>query len=431
MRAAQRLSFMTAGMTAVALAVTACGAGSSSSGARADGSATSLSVMSKYTAATAEGKAFRKQVKAFTASTGIKVNIQEGGESLGDAYETSLAAGKEPDVISVNLFDKSTGWLANGATVDVTDYIDQWGLRDKIQPEAIKQWTNADGQVQGFPFSSFSWPVWYNKTLLAKAGIKQPPTTVDELIADAAALKAAGIGPMAVGGSDFSGEKFFLQVAQQFMVPKDAQKLFAKGGFCGNADAMKGIDLFVKLRDNGVFVKDVQGYTADMMDTAFYTQKVAIMPAGSWAFNNTPKDVRPNVVLGGLPLPSGGTYQKPTAYRGYTGSGWWISPNGKKNIGAVKKFITSFYAQSVIADFVGSGNMIPAAVLNDPKAAKNPLQQNAINNLPGSVDFAVMPDIYVPATVTNSLTQATASAFGPGSKSKDICAAVDRVYAAG
>jgi multiple sugar transport system substrate-binding protein len=138
---------MAAGMTAVALAVTACGGGSSSAGS---GSATSLSVMSKYTAATAEGKAFRRQVTAFTAATGIKVSVQEGGENLGDAYETSLAAGKEPDVISVNLFDKSTGWLANGATADVTKYIDQWGLRDKIQPEAIKQWTNAGGQVQGF-----------------------------------------------------------------------------------------------------------------------------------------------------------------------------------------------------------------------------------------------------------------------------------------
>jgi multiple sugar transport system substrate-binding protein len=431
MRAARRVSVLAGGMAAVALGVTACAGGASSSGASGDGSATSLSVMAKYTDATAEGKAFRRQVDAFTAATGIKVDIQQGGESLGDAYETSLAAGKEPDVVSVNLYDKSTGWLANGATVDVTEYIDQWGLRDKIQPEAIKQWTNADGQVQGFPFSSFSWPIWYNTALLAKAGIEAPPTTVDELISDAAALKAVGIGPMAVGGSDFSGEKFFLQVAQQFMSPQDAQKLFAEGGYCGSADAMKGIDLFVKLRDNGVFVEDVQGYTAELMDTAFYTQKVAIMPAGSWAFNNTPADVRPNVVLGGLPVPTGGTYDKPTAYRGYTGSGWWISPNGKKKIDAVKKFITSFYDQSVITDFVGSGNMIPAAVLNDPQAAKNPLQQTAINDLPAAVDFAVMPDVYVPASVTSALTQATASAFGPGVTSKDICAAVDRVYAAG
>jgi multiple sugar transport system substrate-binding protein len=167
------------------------------------------------------------------------------------------------------------------------------------------------------------------------------------------------------------------------------------------------------------------------MDTSFYTGKAAIMPAGSWAFAATPEALRDDIVLGGLPVPSGGEYSKPTAYRGYTGSGWWISPTGDKNISAVKKFITSFYEPEVVSDFVGSGNLVPAAVLENPDAPKNPLQQTAITELSETVDYAVMPDIYVPAQVTDAVTQATAAAFASDASSADICAGVDRAYAGG
>ena len=427
MRTNRRLMALTAGVVAVALTVAACGGSDSS--ANGDGTSDEISVMTRYTAATPEGQAFQRQVDAFTAKTGIKVDVQEGGESLDDSYETSLAAGKEPDVVSINLFDKTTGWLENGATVDVTKYVDEWGLKDKIEPEALAQWTNADGQVQGFPYSGFSWPVWYNTELLTQAGITAPPATIDELIADAQTLRAAGIGPMAVGGSDWSGQKLFMQIVQQYMPPEQAQTLFAEGGYCDSPEAMQGIDLFIRLRDAGVFVDDVQGYTADLMNTDFYTGKVAIMPAGSWAFGNTPEAERSNIVLGGLPVPTGGQYSEPTAYRGYTGSGWWISPTGEGKLDTVQQFITSFYDPAVVADFVGSGNLVPAAILDDPSAAKNPLLKTAITDLPDTVDFAVMPDIYVPGTVNNTVTQATAAAYGPGTSSQDICAGMDQAYA--
>ncbi|GAA4534198.1 extracellular solute-binding protein [Amycolatopsis samaneae] len=43
-------------------------------------------------------------------------------------------------------------------------------------------------------------PVYYNKKLFAEAGITAPPTTWDELVADAGKLKEKGVAPFTIGG---------------------------------------------------------------------------------------------------------------------------------------------------------------------------------------------------------------------------------------
>ena len=43
---------------------------------------------------------------------------------------------------------------------------------------------------------------WYNTDLLAQAGITEMPTTMDDLDADIATLKDAGINPLSVGAGD-------------------------------------------------------------------------------------------------------------------------------------------------------------------------------------------------------------------------------------
>ena len=52
------------------------------------------------------------------------------------------------------------------------------------------------------PFSLHVVGFWYRKDLFEKAGITAPPTTIDELNADIAKLKSAGIVPVAIGGKD-------------------------------------------------------------------------------------------------------------------------------------------------------------------------------------------------------------------------------------
>ncbi len=391
----------------------------------------SINVLSLYkkTGDVPEGAAINLAVDSFTSATGISVNFTEAGENLGEEYEATVLAGQAADVIIVNLFDKSSSWVANGAAIPVNDLLQEWGLDTVIKSSAVEEWTNSDGQVQGFAYQGFTWPVWYNTALLKQAGVTSVPTTSDELIEASKKLRAAGIGPVVVGGNDWSGNKLWLQFAQMFMPTDEAISVFTDGGYCASPNAMKGIAEFVRLRDAGVFVDAVEGYTADQMNAAYFDQKAAIMPAGSWAMPGTPDAVAAVTTLGGLPIPAGSVFTKPTAYEGNTGVGFFISPNGQKKLSAVKEFILSFYQPNVIGKFVSEVAVIPATTIDISAAlgSASPLLNQAVTSLQANAEFAVMPDRYVGAR-GDALTRASALAFGKGINADAICKAADQAY---
>jgi multiple sugar transport system substrate-binding protein len=395
------------------------------------GSADSINVLSLYkkTGDVPEAAAINLAIDNFTAATGIKVNFTEAGENLGEEYEATVLAGEAADVIIVNLFDKSSGWVENGAAIPVNDLLAEWGLDTVIKEAAVKDWTNKNGDVQGFAYQGFTWPVWYNTDLLEEAGVAGVPKTSDELIAASEKLRAAGIGPMVVGGSDWSGNKLFLQIIQSFMPSEEAAEVFTNGGYCASPNAMKGIDEFIKLRDGGVFVDGVEGYTADLMNAAYYEGKAAIMAAGSWAMPGTPEDIAAATTLGGLPIPAGSVFTKPTAFEGNTGVGFFISPNGQKKLGAVKDFILSFYSADVIGKFVSEVSVIPTTTIDISGAlgTASPLLNQAVTSLQKEAEFAVFPDGYV-GTRGDALTKASALAYGAGTSSAAICEAADEAY---
>jgi multiple sugar transport system substrate-binding protein len=426
--------------SALVLTLVGCaGSGSptseSSSSAGGDQSSESkvseINVLSLYkkTGDVPEGAAINLAVDSFISSTGVSVNFTEAGENLGEEFEATVLAGQEADVVIVNLFDKSSGWLDAGATIAVNDLIAEWGLDSVIKESAIKEWTNSSGEVQGFPFQGFTWPVWYNMDLLAKAGITAAPQTMDQLIAATEALRAAGIGPMVVGGNDWSGNKLWLQFAQMFMDKTEAADVYSNGGFCASPNAMKGISEFVKARDAGVFVDGVEGYTADTMNAAYYAQDAAIMPAGSWAMSGAEPEIAAVTELGGLPVPSGAAYTKPTAYEGFTGVGFFITKKGAQKLSAVKDFILSFYQPDVIGKFVAEVNVVPATTndISEYLAAASPLLGEAVSTMQTKVEFALMPDVYV-GTHGDALTRASALAYGPGVSADQICKAADQAY---
>lgn len=395
------------------------------------GSADEINVLSLYkkTGDVPEAAAINLAIDNFTAATGIKVNFTEAGENLGEEYEATVLAGEAADVIIVNLFDKSSGWVENGAAIPVNDLLAEWGLDTVIKEAAVKDWTNKNGDVQGFAYQGFTWPVWYNTDLLEEAGVAGVPKTSDELIAASEKLRSAGIGPMVVGGSDWSGNKLFLQIIQSFMPSEEAAEVFTNGGYCASPNAMKGIDEFVKLRDGGVFVDGVEGYTADLMNAAYYDGKAAIMAAGSWAMPGTPEEIAAATTLGGLPIPAGSVFTKPTAFEGNTGVGFFISPNGQKKLGAVKDFILSFYSADVIGKFVSEVSVIPTTTIDISGAlgTASPLLNQAVTSLQKEAEFAVFPDGYV-GTRGDALTKASALAYGAGTSSAAICEAADEAY---
>ena len=111
---------------------------------------------------------------------------------------TALQAGDAPDIFQQwgggELADQvEAGYLMDLSTVDA-DAIAKLG-------GAVAPW-QTDGKTYGLPFQFGVEGIWYRKSLFDQAGITAEPTTMDELNADVAKLKAANIIPIAVGAGD-------------------------------------------------------------------------------------------------------------------------------------------------------------------------------------------------------------------------------------
>ncbi|MFC9018402.1 extracellular solute-binding protein, partial [Streptomyces albidoflavus] len=106
---------------------------------------------------------YRALVKEFHAEhPGLRIKNLVNGDDLPQVYETSRLARKEPDVVMVNLYDKTLAWTELGATLDVKGYLDDWGLRERVLPAALKEWTDDEGRLRAFPYFAANWPVAFN-----------------------------------------------------------------------------------------------------------------------------------------------------------------------------------------------------------------------------------------------------------------------------
>lgn len=282
---------------------------------------------------------------------GVKIKNLVNGDDLAQVYETSRLARKEADVVMVNLYDKTLAWTDVGATVDVKPYLDDWGLRGRVLPAALADWTDDEGRVRAFPYFATNWPVAYNRALLDRAGVDAIPTTGDQLIAAARKLRAKGIAPVTVGGNDWTGQKLLAQIIQTFLSQDEARHVYSTGDF-GVRGARLGIEYFAHLRDAGVFADKAQGLTSDSMTTQFNTEEAAVQSAMSSALAKVPEKVAGHTEVGGWPLADGAAHDGPTVIRAYTLIGFWISPNGVRKIEQVEKFLRFMYRPDVVARFV-------------------------------------------------------------------------------
>ncbi|MFL6117316.1 MAG: ABC transporter substrate-binding protein [Catenulispora sp.] len=88
--------------------------------------------------------------------------------------------------------------LSSGKVLDLTSAVSSW-IGEIGQ--AASRW-QVDGKQYGIPYEQHVVGFWYRKDLFTKAGITAPPTTMDDLNADVAKLKAAGITPISIGSKD-------------------------------------------------------------------------------------------------------------------------------------------------------------------------------------------------------------------------------------
>jgi ABC-type glycerol-3-phosphate transport system substrate-binding protein len=190
-----KLAVVTAGVLGIA---TACGSTStpstSSSSSTSGKIGGSVTVWAEWTAQ--EQHDFLAALAPFESATGITVNYQGKGNNMDTALTAAVSGGSPPNVALVPDPGTLVSLAKGGSVKDLTSVLG--GLTSNFGT-AWNTLASYNGKQYGVWFKGANKnTIWYNPALFTQAGISSPPTSWEQLLSDAAQLKAAGITPFSL-----------------------------------------------------------------------------------------------------------------------------------------------------------------------------------------------------------------------------------------
>ena len=154
-------------------------------------------------------------------------------------------------------------------------------------PGLREPFTTPAGQVYGIPVGTATTWMYYNRDLIAEAGISAIPTTWDEFIAALEKLKSKRIAGTIIDKDGF-GNSWFSYVFAQKVVPgePDFVAKIERGEFDFTQSGVADIFAKVKyLTDNGLAHKAFMSTNNAQATSLFLQGRAATFFAGSWQAN--------------------------------------------------------------------------------------------------------------------------------------------------
>ena len=378
-----------------------------------------------------KGAALRSVIADFEAEhSGITFDLEviPDDTQIATRVETAFLAGLEPDIILHNYIGPSTEWVETGVTIPVTSFLEEWDFGAEFNQSALAEYTK-DGELAAFPLEGFTWPVWYNMRILNEAGVEAIPQSAEELIQVADQVRAAGYQPFVTGGADWTGCRAWQLVLQSNMTPEEVREVFGHGTFAESESFLEVLDLFVQMRNSGVYADDVEGLDQAAMDEMFFSGQAAMMHAGSWSYAELPEELEGDVVLGGFPLPTTSPRERPVIMGGFDAKGLHITRNGSQKLEAIEQFVTFLYQPEMIARFVEQAAMQPPIMnVSVDESKLSPLFVQSI-----ALDVEYVPTLggIVPAQIFGPSGEFSVCslAYVPGTTAEDILSAYNALYA--
>jgi raffinose/stachyose/melibiose transport system substrate-binding protein len=258
---------------------------------------------------------FNESARRFEAQRpGVKISMQYlEGESYKKKLTTLLQSPDKPHIIyswgGGVMRDQIKAGVIQDLTADMKSGSPApWQAR--FLPSALRAYS-VDGKVWGVPFQATQVGIWFNKDLLAKAGVDANAIkTWDDLLAATAKLKAAGITPFSVGGADKWPLHYFWAMLAMRLGGADALAIAQRGeakGFEGET-FVRAAEMFKQLADLKPFQPGFQGASFFQSVGAFGDGKAAMM----LMVDNVPNAMPPNSAdkrgvpldkLGWMPFP--------------------------------------------------------------------------------------------------------------------------------
>jgi multiple sugar transport system substrate-binding protein len=265
------------------------------------GAATLRVTIAEYSAKT--GPFFNEAARAFEKDNpGTTVQIEVvPWDVLRQKLDTDIAAGTNADLAIIG-----TRWLIDFVKADLVEPLDG-ALSAEVRGRFIEPFlkpSNMQGKLYGLPVAASARALYYNKDLLAKAGIAEPPATWDELTADAQKIKALGgdVAGFGLQGKEIETDVYFYYAMWSFggeIIDN------GKSGLRSEA-ALRAATLYKSYIDQGLTEQGVTAYNREDVQNLFKKGRVGMMISAPFVASQI-KTEAPNLKYGIVPVPKGTT----------------------------------------------------------------------------------------------------------------------------
>jgi raffinose/stachyose/melibiose transport system substrate-binding protein len=213
----------------------------------------------------------------------------------------------------------------------IYDLTDAYEEHDWQVYDFAKEQVTIDGKIYGIPGELETIGVYYNKDVFADLGLEEPQS-IDDLVAAAETIKAAGMIPMSVGDKEGWEGGHLLSMALSSDVGSDGMEALINGEESWESpEVVSALEFWANANDAGFLPESPTSVDYDNSAALFYSGDAAMIPPGSWLVGEIDDNVNFDVGYIPFPAPDG-----PGIFTGGLGSGPYISASTDKTEAAVE-----------------------------------------------------------------------------------------------
>lgn len=316
---------------------------------------------------------FEEVVKDYQkAHPNVKVNFEGLDQTIHreQKLKSEMVTGTPPDMFVLFGGAEIEPYVRSNRLMDLTDFTEENGLKNQFKD--LHLWTFSN-HIYGLPIEGNAEPLYFNKTIFNKLGIKVPET-VQELDQAILQLKQAGYIPFALGNEDrWPAGIFAHYLMDRYAGPDLIQKLVTgkdEASFQNSqyTEAFKHLDKWIV---QGAFSPSSNDLSTENAVMLFTSGKAAMYLNGNWDINLFSGDTAPvdfQNQVGVIPFPALKSGEEASIAGGYTiGIGLSSSLSGAKREAALA-LLKGFYTKEIQTRIVYEGLRIPSMrIIFDPK----------------------------------------------------------------
>ena len=225
-----------------------------------------------------DGDALQALVTKFNASQNEVFIDMTRTTSFGDMLQTALPTGEAADLILLNCNNMNS---YEGYLLPIDDIWENTSLKAEDFAAGYMDLATKDGSVYGIPFQISTYMLYYNKDLLAAAGIEKVPTTFAEWSDAAAKISALSTAEKPVYGSGLfycyngQNQSVMQRFGSDYMIVGDEENGF-KANILDNQAFADALIWMKNLYDNGYNPKERD------IDSMMAAGQIGLMTNGGW-----------------------------------------------------------------------------------------------------------------------------------------------------